>query len=266
MARPNRSVAEVFTSREVAVAVDLSVRNFALLSEEGLAPTSLDGARGRAGHRSYDGVGLAHAALIGALNRAGIELLVSARLAAAFADDYHANYGKLPSNLGVYLQRPLNPTPGHYPWTDRTENDLVDLDHDFWLHDRLRNRSTIYQRGIAFGGDFIIDIADQAFVLTEHLGMEKIRVFSPVTGGLPASPDYRIEGRGGAARIVPIHQEVDSLYFSANATAADQMRQLEKQYLTARENAVSRVRINLSLAIRNAFDRLQDDRASKAAA
>jgi hypothetical protein len=78
--------------------------------------------------------------------------------------------------------------------------------------------------------------------------------------------DYRIEGRGAAARIVPIHQEMDNLDFSANAKAADQMRQLEKRYLTARENAVSRVRINLSLAIRNAFDRLQDDRASKAAA
>jgi len=40
---------------------------------------------------------------------------------------------------------------------------------------------------------------------------------------------------------------------------------LEQQYLDARENAVSRVRINLTLAIRNAFDRLQDDRANKAA-
>lgn len=96
--------------------------------------------------------------------------------------------------------------------------------------------------------------------------MERVRVFSPVSGGLPASPDYRIEGRGAAARIVPIHQEVESLDFSVNAKAADQMRQLEQQYLKARENAVSRVRINLSLAIRNAFDWLQDDRASKAAA
>jgi hypothetical protein len=266
LGRPSRGAAEIFTSREVAVAADLSARNFALLSEEGLAPTSLEGAQGRAGHRSYDGVRLAHAALIGALHLAGFELLVSARLATAFADNYHTNYGKLPSNLGVYLQKPLNPTPGHYPWTDRGEEDQVDLDHDFWLHDRLRNRSTIYQRGVAFRGDFIIDIADHAFVLTEHLGMEKVKVFSPVSGALPASPDYRIDGRGTATRIIPIHQEVDSLDFSVNARAANRMRELEQQYLDARENAVSRVRINLSLAIRNAFDRLQDDRANKAAA
>ena len=265
MGRPSRSSAEIFTSREVAVAADLSARNFALLVEQDLAPASLDDATGRAGHRPYDGVGLAHGALIGALNLAGFELLVSARLAAAFADDYRHNYGRLPANLAIYLQAPLNPTPGHFPWADRSDDPQIDLDNDFWLHDRLRNRSTIYQRGIAFRGDFIIDIADHAFVLTEHLGMEKVKTFSPVSVGLPASPDYRIRGRGAAARIVAIHEEVDSLDFSVNPKAANQMRRLERDYLDARQNAVSRVRINLSLAIRNAFDRLQDNRARVAA-
>lgn len=95
--------------------------------------------------------------------------------------------------------------------------------------------------------------------------MEKVKTFSPVSGGLPASPDYRICGRGAAARIVAIHEEVDSFDFSVNPKAANQMRRLERDYLDARQNAVSRVRINLSLGIRNAFDRLQDNRARVAA-
>jgi hypothetical protein len=131
MGRPSRSSAEIFTSREVAVAADLSARNFALLVEQDLAPASLDDTTGRAGHRPYDGVGLAHAALIGALNLAGFELLVSARLAAAFADDYRQSYGKLSANLGIYLQAPLNPTPGHFPWADRSDDPQIDLDNDF---------------------------------------------------------------------------------------------------------------------------------------
>jgi hypothetical protein len=40
------------------------------------------------------------------------------------------------------------------------------------------------------------------------------------------------------------------------------LRRLERDYLDGRDNAVTRLRINLSLAIRNAFDRLQDQRAS----
>jgi hypothetical protein len=236
-----------------------------LLSDKGLAPEPLDGGQGKAGHRSYDGVGLAHAALIGALNLAGFELLVAARLAAAFADDYRVIHGKLPSNLAVYIQAPLNPTPGRRPWTDLPDDLPIEIDHGYWLHHRLRNRSGLYQRGVALRGDFIIDIADHAFVLTEHLGFENIKVFSPVSGGLPANPDYRIIGRGSAARVVPVHGELDSLDFSIDPEAAEQLRRLERDYFNARENAVSRVRINLSLAIRNAFDRLQDNREGKAA-
>ncbi|MFT4276633.1 MAG: hypothetical protein QM576_09775 [Rhodopseudomonas sp.] len=265
MGRPGHSAAELFTSREIALAAGLTARNFALLNDEGLAPEPLNDGRGKAGHRSYDGVGLAHAALIGALHLAGFELLISARLAAAFAEDYRLSYGKLPSNLAVYAQSPLNPTPGRLPWTDRPDDLPVDIDHDYWFHQRLRNRSTLYQRGVALRGDFIIDIADHAFVMTEHLGLERIKIYSPVSGGLPANPDCRIVGGGAEARVIPVHEELDSLDFSVNPKAAEQLRKLERDYLNARENAVSRVRINLSLAIRNAFDRLQDDRGKKAA-
>ena len=89
---------------------------------------------------------------------------------------------------------------------------------------------------------------------------------SPVSReGLPANPDYRIIGRGTSARIVPIHEEVDSLDFQIDPRSAEKMRQLEREYLDGRKDAVTIVQINLSLAIRNAFDRLQDDREKKAA-
>ena len=87
-------------------------------------------------------------------------------------------------------------------------------------------------------------------------------MFSPVSGGLPASPDFRIVGRGSTAQIVAVHEELNSLDVFSDARAADQLRRLERDYLDGRDNAVTRLRINLSLAIRNAFDRLQDQRAS----
>ena len=103
MGRPSKSTQDILTSREVALAADISPRNFALLHDQGLAPRARASVSGKAGARVYDGVGLAHAALIGALHLSGLELLVAGRLAAAFADQFDLSYGKLPSNLGAYI-------------------------------------------------------------------------------------------------------------------------------------------------------------------
>lgn len=264
MGRPGPRQADLFTSREVALASGISVRNFALLVDEALAPTSLVDGPGRTGHRLYDAPALAEAALVGALHLAGLELLVAARLGEAFANEYAMNYGRLPSNLGAFLQAPLNPNPKQRPWQDDPDEAPIDLAQDFWLHQRLRNRSTIYQSATALRGDFIIDIADHAYVTTEHRGLE-IPVFSPASGGLPASPDFRIVGRGAAARVLALHEELESLNVFHDPAAAARMKSLETDYMEGRDNAVSRLRINLSLAIRNAFDRLQDDRDARAA-
>lgn len=262
MGRPSRSTQDLLTSREVALAADITPRNFALLHDQGLAPRARASVSGKAGARVYDGVGLAHAALIGALHLSGLELLVAGRLVAAFADQFDVSYGKLPSNLGAYIHAPLNPRSGYRPWDDEPGEAPIDTDQDYWLHERLRNRSGLYQPATALTGDFIIDIADHSFVTTENKGRETIKVFSPVSGGLPASPDFRIVGRGSTAQIVAVHEELDSLDVFSDAQAADQLRRLERDYLDGRDNAVTRLRINLSLAIRNAFDRLQDQRAS----
>jgi hypothetical protein len=213
---------------------------------------------GRGGHRTYESPALAQAALIGALHLAGFELLVSARLAEAFAEEAGLVVGRLFSNIQTYLQAPHNPKPGYRPWV-ASPNDQVD--DDFWVHDRLIDSAVNYRPGVAMIGDMVIDIADHEYVLTEHHGAANVPIFSPVSSkGLPASPDYRIVGRGSAARIVPITDEVDSLDFSIDPVSAARYKALQEDYLAARENAVTRVRVNVSLAIRNAFDRVRADR------
>lgn len=260
MGRPTKSTDLLFTSRELALAADLSLRNMSLLHEQGVAPAPAEAGTGRGGHRLYSSVALAHAALVGALHLAGFELLVSARLAQAVADDFAAMYGKLHSNLAAFLQAPHNPTPGRRPWSGQ-DTDLQ-LEDDFWVYSRLADSAVNVRPGVAIAGDLIIDIADHEYVLTETHGSRGVKIFSPVLKeGLSASPDYRIEGRGSSARIVPITDEVDSMDFSADPASAARYRTLQQDYLAARENAVTRVRINVSLAIRNAFDRVRQDRA-----
>src|ERR1700761_1359874 len=117
MGRPGKRSELLFTSRELALAASLTPRNMALLHDEDLAPApTSSGTDGQGGHRLYDSPGLAHAALIGALHLAGFELLVSARLAAAFAEEQGHIRGKLPSNIASYIQAPHNPRPGYRPF------------------------------------------------------------------------------------------------------------------------------------------------------
>lgn len=265
MARPRTLANDVFTSREIAVAADLTPRNFGLLGDEGLAPPPFDnGADGQSGSRLYLGDAMAQTALIGALQLAGFELLVAARLAAAFTDSYVASRGRLPSNLMTFVRsRTLNPAGGT-PWGETPRD--VPIERDFWIHHLLRNRSGVYRRAVPIIGDCIIEIADRTYVLTSFHALG-VATHSSATGdGLPAAPEYRIVGRGNSATVVPIYSEVPTMDFEMDPKSRDKMRRLELEYLSGREAAVALVRINLSLAIRNAFDRLQDVRDGQRAA
>ena len=71
MGRPSKSTGLLFTSRELALAANLTARNVGLLHDQGLAPAPAEAGGGRGGHRLYNSVALAHAALIGALHLAG---------------------------------------------------------------------------------------------------------------------------------------------------------------------------------------------------
>jgi hypothetical protein len=250
-----------FTSRELALAAELTPRNMALLVEQGLAPDAVEGRGGRGGHRSYDSVGLGALTLVGALHRAGMELLVAARLAGAMTEEYTAIYGRLPSNLAAYLQAPHNPKPGYRPWDQSLP--MVDLEDDYWLHNRLRCHSEIYQQGVALRGDMVVEIVDQTYVLTKSHDFE-VGILSPIGGSVPANPEYRIVGKGSTARIVGIHEGLGSFDFSTDRESAEAYRSEQNRYLRARENAVTCLRVNVALAVRNGLDRMTKARTADA--
>lgn len=265
MGRPARLTDDIFTSREVAAATGVSPRNFALLTEEGLAPAALGTGSGQAGHRTYDPAALSHAALLGALNLAGLELLVAGRLAYAFVDQFTATYGKLPTNLASLLRSKACVAQKWRPWRETANGAPPDLDNDFWLHRQFRQFADFYPRGLPIRGDFVVDIADHAYVSTEFTGMDGVKIHSPVSEPLSFNPEFRIEGRGAHVQILAVHEELDDCDFHTNPVSAAQLRALQHAYAAARENAVTRVRINMSLAIRNAFDMAYDLRQPLAA-
>ncbi len=258
MGRPTKGSELQFTSRELGRAADLTVRNIGFIHEEGLAPAPIQGDAGRGGHRLYNSASLAHAALIGALHLSGFELLIAARLAAALADDFGAIYGKLHSNLQAEAR-------SHRSIFSGFGANAV-LDDDFWIYSRLVDGAANYQPELAQPGDVLLEIADHQYVLTASFGPHAVKIFSPVLKeGMAASPEYRILGRGADVEVISIVDEIGSLDFELHPDNRVRLRNLQLEYLAARENAVALTRVNVSLAIRNAFGRVINERAPLAA-
>lgn len=258
MGRPERADLELVTTSQIAKAAGITPRNFALLIDKGLAPEPARQAYGQSGSRAYDGVALAHAALIGALNLAGFELLVAARLAHAFAEEHLSIYGKLVSNLQTFVHPPYN-VSGRLPWADKAPG-WDKTDRDFWLH-RLLRSSGAYAKSKALVGDFVVEIADNKWVMSTSYGLGQIKVFSPVSqSGLPVGLDYRIEGRGSSTQILHLTDEYDASAVFSDPETKQKLKQIEQEFLAARENAVTLVRINVGLSIRDTFDRLYEMR------
>ncbi|MBI0435426.1 hypothetical protein [Roseomonas sp. KE0001] len=266
MARPRKdSPPDTFTSTELAVAGGTTPRNFALLVSKGLVPNSEIGG-GYASSRAWRVSALGAIAMTGALYRGGMELLPAARLAGLVVGEFEEDRGILPTRLTDYLHKPLNPRSPYYPWGDdevSAEQVRFLINDDFWLHHMLRTRTDIYRPRTTLVHDLHIEIVDRQYVFSRYgrAGDDNVRLASG-TGKYTAYPEYRIIGweRGSDAEVRNISGEVRSLDFHRDRGTSAQMQRIEKEFIAARENAISTLSINVSLAIRNALDAIHEHR------
>lgn len=205
-----------------------------LLGERGLLPEPEMIGDDR-GARLYGINALKRCVLVGALQAAGVELLLAARLVEGIAEEMEPAYGTIPSNLmnlirgaGVNLAR----VPG-------------DLNNDYWLHRALIGGGE-YRPGVAYGGDFLLEVADRRYVFMGALGLR-------THGGMDAT--FRVSGweRGSEATITHIASEAGTLGTPEGDTRLEALRQ---EYQSARDNALGLLRINCGLAIRTGLDRI----------
>jgi hypothetical protein len=250
MARPRRDTPlDDFTTADMAVGVGTSQTNIIMLSKKGLVPgfASVNMGSYRVGNIQA----LKHIAAIFAVNKAGVELLLAAKLVAPIAAELEINYaGEIPSNLDRYM----------HAWIHR-EGD-PDSRNDFWFHHLLVTRTEgLYRRGESMLGDFVVEVADRQYV---YLDAVRKPADIPVIGGIHYSvnPLFKVIGweRGEEAEILPFHHEADAVgqYFSE--TPKERNRHLQAEYLKAYGHAVGRIRVNISLAIRHALDAIHERR------
>jgi hypothetical protein len=261
MARPRKDTSsDLFSSTEMAIGASLTVRAFALLQEAGLAPDPVENSRGRSGHALFDSEGLEHAGVIRAFYGAGAQTFLAARLARAFYVEWkqcgYTGLDKLSRLNGYYRQAASKITPDDFKILPD------DLKNTFTLHRALRLKTNIYKPYTALREDMVVEIVDRKYVFEPTLAGFKIPIHSPVSGIVPATPAYRISGwgRGTDAVISDISREVPTYDFQQDEESAAIYRQIETEFLNARQNAVGTIRVNVSLAVRNAFDAVNDHR------
>lgn len=260
MARPRKDTPpNRFTTAELAVGAGLTARNVSLLEAKGLLPEG-EGRAGQGGVMLRDTRGLKWVAVIGAFVAGGVELLLAARLVAAFADDLEAAYGEIPSNL-VTAYRKADQTERAALRDRDSDGEWIDIRDDFWMHHVLATCAKSYEPGKALTCDFVFEIVDRQFGFIGTKGLKTLAESGPATETYPA---LRIIGwdKGGAAQIAWIAEEAGNL---STPEAQRRYTEIEMEYQRARENAVGLLRINASLAIRNALDAIHAHRQGRRA-
>jgi hypothetical protein len=264
MARPRKDASpDIFTSAEVAAAAGISPRNFGVLIENGLAPRAVVEAAGKGGARYWDTRGLSEAAVIGAIHRSGAELLMAGRIGREIVGHFVATRGRLPSNLTFFHRRISGfQLPSTQVEVDVTPPDLA----DFWVHQTLRGHPEVYQPGMALDGDLTIEIADRRAVFIDVWASEGRRLprLSPWGADASAEPELLlvVEGweRGADATIRLVDELIDWRGAMDDPAARDAAKRVEERWLSARRNAIGRLLVNASLAIRSALDAVYDHR------
>jgi hypothetical protein len=262
MARPRRSSPlDEFTATDLGIGGAMSHDHIIQLSKRGLVPGF--GKVGQGAHRIGHYRTLQHITIIGAFRAAGVDLLLAGKIAVPIADHLEHAYYTVPTMLDRYLEKDVNPRYPDLPWDPRENETVVNPDYrqDFWLHHLLISRTGIYRRGMPIIGDFLIEIADRQYVYMDTWSRaDQTKVVRDIH--YSAAPMFEVIGweRGGEAEVVPSYYEASTL--EGKEGRAENIR-IEAKYMNAYVGAVGRVRVNISLAIRNALDAIHDRRVEQ---
>lgn len=196
-------------------------------------------------------------AVVGAIMGAGVPLFSAARLAKVIVKaEFNQEDGEAPSGLN-YLATKLS--------RDEIERFLpsqaVDT-NDYHYHLALTHMSG-YERGKALGSDALMEIIDRSVIMISSIQFPKWEIAGWIENwGRASEVDITLASER-AWRSEFGQKNVNEVNWTTEVTQAvnRQYAALQAEAERTRQNAIAKITINLSLAIRNAFDRLYDHRA-----
>lgn len=236
-----------FSLANLAIAGDMTKRSVQYIADARLLPTG-------GGIRALKRIGS-----IGAFVAAGTPLLVAARLAEAILLEFNQNDGEAPTGLS-YLARKL-------PAIDIASLSANGND-DYWYHRALLRHPALYQPSKALVSDVLIEIVDRRLVFLSINSDQKTLVpaSAPFSDAAPKLVPLEVDasllgwiegwGRGEGARILSVSERIGLMDDQVNPAWRAQALLFETQAQEARKNALGKLIVNVSLAMRTALDRL----------
>ncbi len=226
-----------FTTPEVAEATGVTSRNVMYLCSIGAVPVA-EGGHGRGRHRQLDIEGLARVAVIAALYNAGVEIYLASKLVEAIGDDSDV-HGI--SNLEALISRP------HSGVIKLMIEQGWDTENAFYLHRAFRRHSNSYTPHIAIAYDRLFEICDRTFVFLNHLAPDSEN--QTLWPSKKPTALFKISG----------WRKGDSVELK-HALSPPRGGRLPREWADALQNFRGMMRINVSLAIRDALDSIADSR------
>ena len=220
------------------------------LVKQNVAPPSEGKGRGSA--RTYDSDGLAQFAVAGAAFLAGIEIIPAARLAEALRRDVFVKNGHFHDTLDDVITR----AGGRNRLADVPRHPVADRFDRYGLYELAR--SLVGPDGLirARKGDAIIEVINRSYVFVGH--NNGLKIVSPFSiKSYDVSAEFRLTGweRGSnEVAIVPFYEELPPMDPDGDEEWRRRGAEIEAEYHAARENAVSALHINVSLAVRRGYE------------
>ena len=243
----------LFSTVELEFGSGMPPRTLQFLKREGVAPAPVrDAVRG--GRPLWGSDAMSRLAAAGALYNSNIGQLPAARLATVLIDAIEKRRGK---NLsGVDRIRHAAAVLAGVGLNENNEFDQFEA-----IGCLLKHRD-LYTPGAALPEDVRVRIVDRRYVFFVY----PIKLVSPVDGKpTDSEPAFLIEGwerSSSDADIVvsPIETLFAKGWEITGSLESKAALLVEAQWKAAAENAVSKLEINLSLAIRSAFERIHAHR------
>ena len=240
-----KDASDIFSYVEFAIAGDMSKRAFQHLTDANAKSPRSELLPVGGGIRA-----LKRVAAIGGFMSAGVPLLPAARITAALVPELNTYDGEVQSQLGQ-LARHL---PQHAMSRVRASEDS-----DYWYHRELLRHPEIYTPGAAHEGDVRVTVVDKSrvYLISEGIKHKPLPFLNNWDRQTDLFSEFgRIEGweRGNEVIVIPTHEEV---FYDPEHPKFEIIGQAHLEASrSAYHNAVGRITVNLSLAIRNGLDRI----------
>lgn len=179
-------------------------------------------------------------AVIGGLVSAGVSAMAAGGIAAVLRDCFNRYDGEVYSGIDqmVHRQAMQGRLPGYL------DNRPADAD-ELWYHDSLYHHWADYPRGKTQSGDAIVEIVDRSYIFLGQAD-PKIHTLGADAEGFSLVGVVKKWTRAGQAEIEHAFSERPPEWIA-----------------NTRRNASGKVVVNVSLAIRNGFDRLVESRRGR---